>query len=103
MNLSQRLDQARRQREHGPATTVAERDYRLRLAREDRTYDGTDLRTGERLTEERWQALRGDAQPGGGLPAWNPDRANEEVSIDWRLDLTPGPGAEVIDLRSRTL
>lgn len=101
MNLSQRLDMARSKRERGETPTAEGADYRLRLDREQRTYDGTHLRTGEALTEERWRELQAEEEARSGLPAWNPNRANEEITYDWQIDLTPGEGAEVIDLRAR--
>lgn len=73
--------------------------YELRMGREAPTYDGKNLRTGEEMTEEGWEAL--SASQGPGLPTWNPTRANDQVTIDLTVDIEPLPGADVIDLRGR--
>lgn len=95
MNLSQRLDQARSRRR--PATEPTA--YELRMSRDARVYDGRHLRTGEEMTADQWAQLQA-ADRGTGLPAWNPQRANDLVSGELTVDLT-SPGADVIDLRSR--
>lgn len=129
MNLSQRLDEARAKRQTGEIAERGPTPFDLRMAKEQPVYDGRHVRTGEELTKEAWQRLRADdGTDGGGLPTWNPKRANEEVLGAWAaevpFDLTPpsltsthaagappaaGAGdaahehdAEVIDLRSRT-
>lgn len=113
MNLSQRLDQARAQRE--AARSGKDPGYELRMQVEQQTYDGRNLRTGKRMTDEEWRALHWGNAEQQGLPPWNPRRANELVTRgqvsdellpndlvagDAILDLTR-PGADVIDLRSR--
>ncbi len=88
MNLSERLDAARRARSKGEiadkevpdAATSGDAAGRgdpaplLRMTIDDRTYDGTDLRTGEPLTSEDWREREDD--PTRRLPSWNPNRAN---------------------------
>jgi hypothetical protein len=95
MNLSQRLDQARSRRRPVTEPTA----YELRMTRDAQVYDGRHLRTGEEMTSDQWEQLRA-ADRTAGLPAWNPQRANDLVASELALDLTE-PGADVIDLRSR--
>jgi hypothetical protein len=75
-----------------------EQAYALRMQRDRQTYSGRNLRTGEKMTEEGWEALA--ASQGPGLPTWNPNRANHQVTVDLTVDIEPPPG-EVIDLRAR--
>jgi hypothetical protein len=96
MNLSQRLDQARARRRPTTEPTA----YELRMTRDAQVYEGRHLRTGEEMTADQWEQLRA-AERDEGLPAWNPQRANDLVSGELAIDLT-GPGADVIDLRSRS-
>jgi hypothetical protein len=100
MNLSQRLDQARAKREQSAATDEGPTPYDLRMAKDATTYDGRHLRTGEVMTEDRWEELHAD-DGDGGLPTWNPKRANDLVTIDLSVDITPVGGA-VLDLRQPT-
>ena len=67
MNLSQRLDAARRQRDLRPGD---EDTYVLRMRHDATTYDGRDLRTGSELSDADWEARRRlDTE---GLPTWQP-------------------------------
>lgn len=69
MNLSARLDAARRQREQGKAKPLEPHPLDLRYTVEGQAYDGHELRTGEELTPERWEErLRRDQA----LPPWKP-------------------------------
>jgi hypothetical protein len=99
MNLSQRLDQARQMRARGEVRDAGPTSFDLRLQRDDQTYDGRNLRTGEEMTEDVWETIQRPEDEG--LPAWNPTRANELVTIDLTVDVAPTPDADVIDLRSR--
>lgn len=103
MNLSARLDAARRQREQGKAPQVDRHPLDLRYTVDGQTYDGRELRTGEELTPERWEEKRQQEQ---GLPPWRPD-AQPGPSIDDvapLIDLTrptavpPGPPGPDIEL-----
>ena len=99
MNLSQRLDQARARRNPAAEPTA----YELRMTRDAQVYDGRHLRTGEAMTPEQWEQ-RQAAEQEAGLPAWNPNRANEHVEYagpELVIDLTD-PGADAIDLRTRS-
>jgi hypothetical protein len=90
MNLSERLDAARTKREQGDASKKASSQYDLRMGRDARTYDGTNLRTGKRMTREEWEQLEAEnAHSGPGLPTWNPRRAHEEFTV---LEATPDSG-----------
>jgi hypothetical protein len=99
MNLSQRLDQARAMRERGEVKDGGPTPYDLRMTKDEGTYDGRNLRTGQEMTEEGWEALA--ESHGAGLPTWNPKRANAEVTIDLTVDIEEAPSAEVIDIRER--
>jgi hypothetical protein len=100
MNLSQRLDQARAMRARGDVDDGGPTSFDLRLTRDEAVYDGHNLRTGEEMTEDTWRDLQ--VKESEGLPAWNPTRANELVTIDLTVDITPvASGADVIDLRGR--
>lgn len=116
MNLSQRLDQARQKRQAGEVSDAGPTPFDLRMTRDERVYDGRHVRTGEELTVDRWHELRSSEPDDGGLPAWNPQRANEEVLGAWEVDVaTPvvtgldvsrpptsvERNADVIDLRPR--
>ena len=112
MNLSQRLDAARKDRTSEPDRATAgshadgsddiEQAELLRMTIDDRTYDGTDLKTGRHITSDDWQERAVD--PEQRLPSWNPNRANYELEKnDWSLDdevrePTAEAGAEVIHL-----
>lgn len=90
MNLSARLDEARKRR-----ATAAERDAKHPLdlrysGLEGQHYAGREIRTGETLDEEAWRNRR--AEPVDGLPRWNPRRAGR---------LEPDTSADVIDLTTR--
>jgi hypothetical protein len=70
MNLSSRLDAARRQREQAGAKKRDPHPLDLRfVAEEGQTYDGRELRTGEELTPEKWEELRRRDEE---LPVWKP-------------------------------
>lgn len=58
MNLSERLDAARRRREQGAAPEPDGTGYTLRARIEGQGYDGRDVRTGEAMTAERWERRR---------------------------------------------
>ena len=100
MNLSQRLDEARRQREAGDAPEVM---HTIRAARDAQIYDGTDLRTGDTITTEEWdERLRerhGDFhlfdRPDDARRKLHEQRANKK---SWVLDLRgPEPVIELED------
>lgn len=95
MNLSERLDAARRARtsdtdavadsSEPPDADATEQAELLRMTIDDRTYDGTDLRTGQHITSDEWKERGVD--PERRLPSWNPDRANSDLEgPEWRLD-----------------
>jgi hypothetical protein len=98
MNLSQRLDQARAMRQRGDARDAGPTSYDLRLQRDAQTYEGQNLKTGEEMTDDVWDTIHTSESS---LPAWNPTRANDLVTIDLTVDVAPTPDADVIDLRSR--
>jgi hypothetical protein len=98
MNLSQRLDQARAMRQRGEITDSGPTAFDLRAQRDAQIYDGRNLRTGQEMTEEEWETIRSTDD---GLPTWNPNRANDLVTIDLTVDVAPAPDADVIDLRTR--
>jgi len=68
MNLSERLDAARRQRQHGLAPDLQEEAYVLRSAVEGQRYDGTDVRSGEAMDPDRWERVRAE-RAGMALPS----------------------------------
>src|SRR5690606_17679584 len=68
MNLSERLDAARRQRQHGLAPDLQEEGYVLRSAVEGQRYDGTDVRSGEAMDPDRWATVRAE-RAGMALPS----------------------------------
>jgi hypothetical protein len=105
MNLSSRLDAARRQREQGQAKGLDPHPLDLRyVAKEGQTYDGTELRTGEELTPEKWEELRRRDEA---LPTWKRETRGGESFADSAdlIDLTqvgpaqapppPPPGPEI--------
>ncbi len=86
MNLSERLDKAKRKRDDGAAPSVStDPAVNLRMRVEDRTYDGTDLRDGKEMTEDRWEQRKA-ALDGHPLPVWGATAEDEEDL--WQLDLT---------------
>lgn len=97
MNLSARLDAARRQREEGQGPKLDPHPLDLRYVSEGQTYDGREIRTGEELTPERWEELRRRDEA---LPAWKRhDEQPAETFADSAplIDLTrvgPAPAAE---------
>jgi hypothetical protein len=87
MNLSSRLDEARRRREQGEVDKVDRHPLDLRYATEEgQTYDGRALRTGEELTADRWAELRDgrDHQ----LPTWTPEPGSSFADSAGLIDLT---------------
>jgi hypothetical protein len=94
MNLSARLDQARKEREMGLAPDLGRDKTDLRFKDEDgQAYDGQELRTGSPLTPQRWEAVR-NRREGNELPNWNPHRANETNRVfgdDDIIDLRDPP------------
>ncbi len=94
MNLSERLDKAKNQRDDGAAPSVeTDPTVNLRMRAESRTYDGTDLRDGKAMTEDRWEQRKA-ALAGHALPVWGAT-ADDGAEL-WELDLT-GP-TPVVDL-----
>lgn len=77
MNLSERLDAARRQRSFGLAPDLQEEGYVLRGAVEQRTYDGTDLRSGEEMDPDKWEQVRSQ-RAGMELPRLGDEEPEEE-------------------------
>lgn len=113
MNLSERLDEARRKRERGEVSDEARSPFDLRMTIDDRVYDGTDLRDGSELTAEQWNERRSDEKPVLGLPPWKPTRANRDVEPSWEPersspaaeadpphDPAPAPPAKVVPMRT---
>ena len=104
MNLSQRLDAAKKARRQGEAPSE-DRQGLLRMTVDDRTYDGTDVRTGAELTTDDWHDREQDAETyGPKLPSWNPNRANADLAEDEWVAEAPDTDetAEVIDLTRPT-
>ncbi len=93
MNLSERLDEARRKRARGEVADGGRSPFDLRMAVDDRTYDGTDVRDGSELTTDTWSERRSVEPEGGGLPPWNPSRANREVAVRWQAEASASPPA----------
>lgn len=91
MNLSERLDSARRKRELGFAPDLDERAYVLRGRVEGQTYDGRELRTGAVMDSDRWEELQA-ARRGMELPKLYGDGEyedeGEEHPVSLYLDLT---------------
>jgi hypothetical protein len=94
MNLSSRLDEARKKREAGLAPEVGHDKFDLRFQVEgEQVYEGQELRTGDELTPDTWDAIR-NRRDGNDLPRWNPKRANPETTAlpdDDLIDLRPTP------------
>jgi hypothetical protein len=91
MNLSSRLDQARKKREEGLAPELGRDKFDLRFQMEgEQAYEGQEIKTGDELTPEHWDAIR-NRRDGNDLPRWNPRRANPETTA---LDEN-----DIIDLR----
>jgi hypothetical protein len=86
MNLSERLDAARRQRQNGLAPDLHEEAYLLRSTVEGQRYDGTDVRSGEAMDADRWEAVRaertGMALPSLSEPDPPPDPASTPSLVD---------------------
>jgi hypothetical protein len=97
MNLSQRLDKARAEREQA-GDSAEPTTFDLRMAKEAPTYDGRDLRTGEPLAWSDRQPSPEDDE--SNLPAWNPRRANDFVTIDLTVETDATIAGPVLDLRT---
>lgn len=93
MNLSSRLDAARRRREQGEADDLDRHPLDLRYATEEgQIYDGRALRTGEELTPDKWEELR---DTGEKLPRWTPAAGSSFTDSEALIDLTDvGPAPE---------
>jgi hypothetical protein len=90
MNLSERLDEARRKRDLGIAADLTQEGYVLRATVEGHLYDGRDLRSGEAMDPQRWDEVRSQ-RAGMELPRLGEQEPEEEgwtrpVSVF--LDLT---------------
>lgn len=96
-NLSQRLDEARAARERVRSSEEELGVFELRIRREGGVYNGTDFRSGQPMTEERWRELQDQQEAARRrLPAWNPRRAHEEHRAGWQAQ-PPDPQGEPSD------
>jgi hypothetical protein len=94
MNLSERLDAARAQRDHGFAPDLDEGAYVLRGRVEGQAYDGRELRTGEVMDADRWEEVQASRR-GMELPKLYGEEPEEEEPS--------GPVSEFLDLTSNDL
>jgi hypothetical protein len=63
-SLSERLDVARKAREHGSAPGLETSAYSLRARLDRPSYNGTDIRTGAELTQDDWDLRNGEVAGG---------------------------------------